>query len=406
MDQKQQRGVVIAALAKITHQNGLWVVPSQSNPKKTYKVNLGAGTCTCPDFDDTGEKCKHIHAVEIVARRDGGAPIHLGTDEVVLEQKKTYKQDWPAYNRAQTVEKHRFCELLYDLCRTLEREPRKIGRPRTPMADAVFAATYKVYSTVSTRRFMCDLADACKKGYISKPIHYNSVCQFLATEALTPVLKELIRLSSTPLRAVETDFAVDSTGFSTSRFVRWFDEKYGVHRTGHDWVKVHVMSGVKTNVITAVEIRQRSSNDSPLFRPLVQTTKRTFKIDEVSADKAYSSVKNIETVFEAEGTPLIPFKDKSTPAKGGLWEKMLCYYQLNRDEFMARYHKRSNVESTFSMIKAKFRDHVRSRSDVAMKNEVFCKLLCHNIAVLIHSQCELGIEPDFFTQTTVVGRAS
>ena len=33
------------------------------------------------------------------------------------------------------------------------------------------------------------------------------------------------------------------------------------------------------------------------------------------------------------------------------------------------YHKRSNVESTFSMIKAKFRDHVRSKTPVAMVNE-------------------------------------
>ena len=61
-----------------------------------------------------------------------------------------------------------------------------------------------------------------------------------------------------------------------------------------------------------------------------------------------------------------------------------------------RYHQRSNVESTFSMVKAKFCDHVRSKTDVAMKNEVLCKFLCHNICCLIQSQCELGIEPTFW----------
>jgi hypothetical protein len=31
-----------------------------------------------------------------------------------------------------------------------------------------------------------------------------------------------------------------------------------------------------------------------------------------------------------------------------------------------------------------------------MKNEVLCKVLCHNICCLIHSHCELGIEPVFW----------
>src|SRR5205807_66781 len=97
--------------------------------------------------------------------------------------------------------------------------------------------------------------------------------------------------------------------------------------------------------------------------------RKNFAIKEVSADKAYSSVANIEGVFAAGGTPFIAFKTNATDAMGGLWGKMLNYYQLNKEEYLNHYHKRSNVEATFSMIKAKFRDHVRSRSDTAMKNE-------------------------------------
>jgi hypothetical protein len=48
------------------------------------------------------------------------------------------------------------------------------------------------------------------------------------------------------------------------------------------------------------------------------------------------------------------------------------------------------------MLKAKFRDHLRSKTDAAMRNEVFCQFLCHNICVVIQSQCELGIEPVFW----------
>ena len=60
-------------------------------------------------------------------------------------------------------------------------------------------------------------------------------------------------------------------------------------------------------------------------------------------------------------------------------------------------HKRSNVESTFSMIKAKFRDHVRSKTDVAMVNEVLCKIVCHNICCLIQESHELGIDAAFWS---------
>ncbi len=41
----------------------------------------------------------------------------------------------------------------------------------------------------------------------------------------------------------------------------------------------------------------------------------------------------------------------------------------------------------------KFRDHLRSKTDVAMRKEVLCKILCHNICCLIMSQFELGFEP-------------
>jgi len=63
---------------------------------------------------------------------------------------------------------------------------------------------------------------------------------------MTPILRSLVELSALPLKGVESDFAADSTGFSTCRFVRWFDHKYGVVRQEHDWVKCHMMCGVKT----------------------------------------------------------------------------------------------------------------------------------------------------------------
>jgi transposase len=101
----------------------------------------------------------------------------------------------------------------------------------------------------------------------------------------------------------------------------------------------------------------------------------------------------------------VPFKINSTEGTtGGVWEKMFHFFSLHREEFLKHYHQRSNAESTFAAVKAKFRDHVRSRTDTAMKNEVFCKFLCHNICVVIQEQCELGIEAAFWPSEQATGK--
>jgi transposase len=74
------------------------------------------------------------------------------------------------------------------------------------------------------------------------------------------------------------------------------------------------------------------------------------------------------------------------------------YFMYRREEFMEHYHQRSNIESTFSMMKRKFGDSLRTKTDVAMVNEVLCKVLCHNLPVLVHAMYELGITPAFQTE--------
>jgi transposase len=364
----------------------------------TYRVTLTkhGDSCTCEDFSLTTLPCKHIHAARIIRERDhgGNAPP---MDMDVIPKRKTYKQDWSAYNLAQSIEKCRFQELLADLCRRIEGPPApKTGRQPHLYRDCVFAMAFKVYSTFSTRRFNCDLADAHEMGYTVNAVPSMKICEFLQNEALTPILQQMIVQSSLPLRTVESVFAPDSTGFSTSRFVRWYDEKYGVQRSGKDWVKAHAICGTKTNIVTAVVIEDRHAGDCPQFTSLVEKTAENFAVKEVPADKAYLSKDNLALLEKIGAASYIPFKVNSGPNGDSIWDRLFHYYSFNRETFLKHYHQRSNIESTFSMVKAKFRDHVRSKTDTAMKNEVLCKFLCHNICCLIQSQCELGIEPVFW----------
>lgn len=158
-------------------------------------------------------------------------------------ERATYPQAWAAYNAAQTNEKDQFQSLLFGLCKGVQQPViKKAGRPNLPLSDAIFSVAFKVYSTVSARRFMSDLREAQGRGFISRTPHYNSIFNYLENPEMTPILRSLIAQSSLPLQSVETDFAVDSSGFMTSRFVRWFDVKYGKERSEHDWVKCHLMT--------------------------------------------------------------------------------------------------------------------------------------------------------------------
>ena len=143
--------------------------------------------------------------------------------------------------------------------------------------------------------------------------------------------------------------AVDSSGFSTSTYVRWFDVKYGNNEDWHDWLKMHLMCGVKTHIVTSVESSRATANDSPFFKPLLQqTAKAGFNMLEVSADKGYISMKNLQATVDHGAVPFIPFKSNTQPDRGtDIWSKMFHFYNYKREEFLAHYHKRSNVESVF-----------------------------------------------------------
>ncbi len=158
--------------------------------------DVKAPHCSCPYHEDGGHKCKHIFAVEFVVSRErnaDGSTTVTQTRTIRETIQRTYPQNWTAYNAAQTHEKEKFLDLLRDLCAGVDEPVRpKNGRPPLPIQDAIFSACFKVYSTVSGRRFMSDLRDAHAKGFISKLPHFNSIFNYLESPELTPVLRAMI----------------------------------------------------------------------------------------------------------------------------------------------------------------------------------------------------------------------
>jgi transposase len=155
------------------------------------------------------------------------------------------------------------------------------------------------------------------------------------------------------------------------------------------------MVGTTTNIVTAIRVTDSNGSDSPELPALVATTDRRFALAEVSADKAYLTHRNLEAIESAGALPYVPFKSNSKGDGPAAWRRMWGLFLYRQPEFLAHYHQRSNVESTFSAMKRKFGGSVRSKCFAAQVNEVLCKALCHNLSVLVHEMHELGIEPSF-----------
>ncbi len=249
-------------------KKGKYVSPKKSFWKQQYKcLNCGLR------FND---QTKHL--------------IDYETLPFQYKSKPVPQQDWSAYSKAQMQEKLMLMDLVSELNDLIKiNESKTVGRNKFNLKDIVFCLTLKSYTKLSSRRLASDLELAKHKGFISSVPHFTTLMNYLDDKRLTPLFFELIRLSALPLKQAETDFAIDSSGFSVNQFGRWLDYKFNGDTRYRKWIKAHIMTGVKSNIITSVEISDGHAGDSPRFIPLVNKTKIDFSIKEVSADKAYSS---------------------------------------------------------------------------------------------------------------------
>ncbi|MBI5224829.1 transposase [Candidatus Micrarchaeota archaeon] len=308
------------------------------------------------------------------------------------------KMDWGNYNNSQMQEKLMFLELLEDLTSLIPDErKRRAGRPTMPLPEMAFAIVAKVYECLSSRRSISDLEIAKRRGYLSKTPHFNTIIKYLNKPELITILKDLIRISAMPLSGFEETVAIDASGLSSAFYSRWVDYRFNKDVKVKDWLKVHVCCGTKTNIVTSIIVTDGHSADSPEFCQLIEETAEGFKPTVVCADKGYAARKNMQTAWDLGIVPFIPFKSNAIGKKFGsqAWRTMYHYFQYDREKFMQIYHRRSNVESTFSMLKRKFQNRLFSRKEVAQTNEALAKVLCHNIVVLIKESGEHGFQIDF-----------
>jgi transposase len=398
-DARQEKGRTLAADKRVKRIEGAtWFVPSQSKNEGGYLVNVLGQTCSCPDHETRMTKCKHMWAVELsqtVTVEDGADGSRTVTQTTTV--RKTYAQDWSHYNEAQCNEKETVQALLRQLCEGIQTPPHPGRGPKPlPLSDAVYGMVTKVWTGLSARRSTGDMRECASKGHIARAPHFNSILNYFEKPEMTALLTALIQDCATPLTSIDTRFAVDSTGFGTVTYHRWYDQKYGREMKQATWLKAHAIVGCTSNVIAAVHVTDSNANDCPELPALVDAVAANgFDMRAVSADKAYLSHANLAKIESVGAIPYIPFKSNSGSTGSEAWRRMWGMFMYRQADFSAEYHKRSLSESAFSSIKRKFGPAVRSKGFVAQVNEVLCKVLAYDLSCLVHAMHQLGVEPTF-----------
>jgi transposase len=315
------------------------------------------------------------------------------------KEEKTYKQAWPAYDEAKTNEDIMFKRLLGELLYLAISEPVEIkrGRKGYSISDKLFCMAIKVYYKGDLRKTVSILKEMKNLHHIDKVPCFKSIDNFFNDESLNSVLDDLILISSLPLANMEETGAVDSTGFGSHRYSEWNEHKYRVRNDKeHAWRKLHACVGCKTNIFISTEVSESSVHELRVFEKIVGDEVKLFSMKNFVADKGYSA-RFVMTFIEELGlVPYIPFKKRSTGRPGGslAWARAFKAFMIDREQYMKKYHVRSNVESNFHMLKTRFGSFCSTRLFKANSNEIKTKVLCHNLCILIQELYENDINID------------
>ena len=379
---------------------GEFVIPSRSGHGLHCVSGIGIEeaqeTCDCEDFLARQAPCAHIY----FARHWITNPPEPESRVQEPSERQIRSPRSPTYGLARRREGEHFPILLKELCKGVSepaRDSSLAGRKPIPLRDQVFCAIQKTYECLSAERTSYVRAQAARAGFIERDYYFDVVSKFLCRPESTDILMDVLARSAFPLRAFENRCVADSTGFRTTRFHQYREEKYNPGRR-NTWLKAHALVGVRTHAVVSVDISEGSAGDAPRFPLLLQRAKDAgFEFKEVLADKAYNSRKNFDVAESMGMTAIIPFKSSQTgQARGSsAYHKMFLFFSYHREKFDEHYRDRGQVEVTFGAIKQKIGETIMSRNFHAQVNELMCKLIVHNITMLIQSMYSLGVLPDF-----------
>jgi len=306
-----------------------------------------------------------------------------------MVKKKRWPRDEVLYNKVQESEFLNFFEFVRYLTNYICK-----GRKMKSMIQCLLI--WRKFPNLSVRRARGFLLLLRRFDIISIDIPcFKTLSNYNENNSLQIILDKLIEKSSKPLSIIEHDFATDSTGIRTQLFSTWFSLRCKKRIRRRDHLTVHTTIGVKSGIVTALNIGINQGKDNKIFREHVDKTSENFKVNEWSGDGMYWCKKNCKKVSEKGGKPYFKCKSSWNGKQDGFpsWKEMNKDFVENKEDYDKHYHKRSNVESTNHSKKALHGNSVYSRLPSARINEETLRWINHNISVLNRAMYEWNINP-------------
>ena len=168
----------------------------------------------------------------------------------------------------------------------------------------------------------------------------------------------------------------DSSGFSVMKYEDWEDAKNGaVSRRGFD--KLHILLAPH-GMIAACAVTGGRRHDSPVFREMLRRWIPR-GAGHVMLDAAYPCKDNCEMIKGGGRIPAICPKKNMSPRGFNALAEMLRWHRDGRDGFDRLYHKRSLVETAFSVIKERFGATARAKLEPVRALLLTLKCISYNL---------------------------
>lgn len=308
-----------------------------------------------------------------------------------MNKKKRWPRDEKLYN---TIQENEFLNF-FDFVRYIGFVVCKSKKMRDTITCLII---WHKFPNMSARRARSFLLFLKKFKVISTKIPcFKTLCNYREYSFMQEVLDNLIEESSKPLSKVEHDFATDMTGIKTRLFSSWYSFRTNKKIMKRDHLNIHITTGVKSNIVTALNVELKKGRDNIILREHVDKTNKNFLINEWSGDGTYWAKENCKKIVEIGAKPYFRVhKNWAGKSRGCMpWKNMNLEFKNNEEEYKKHYHKRSNIESTNHSKKAIHGDFVYSKIDSARKNEETLRWINHNFNVLNRAKYEWKITPAF-----------
>ena len=157
--------------------------------------------------------------------------------------------------------------------------------------------------------------------------------------------------------------------------------------TSHEYVKLHAAIEMKHRAIVSFHFTRTNVHEVTQLEKLLEPL---YDLGDVYADSGYLSVNNCWVIKEKGGSPYIRPKKTTTGTRnnGIAFTEMIEQYKENKEEWMKKYHQRSNIEAVFSSLKRRLGGFVTSIKRQIQHTEIALKIIVYNLMILVRKRVE------------------